>query len=95
MKTLFVLFLLVLLLGACTTISPVDPEPNGRFQISATSRNPFESWNSVMDSSRRYARAFCHGRDNGMSEVNFSTFAFPLRSAWEADLLFVCVPRWQ
>lgn len=48
-----------------------------------------------MDSSRRYAQTFCSGRDKGMSEVNLSTFAFPLRSAWEADLLFVCVPRWR
>ena len=48
-----------------------------------------------MDSSRRYARVFCSGRDKDMSEVTFETFAFPLRSAWEADLLFVCVPRWQ
>jgi hypothetical protein len=94
MKMLFVLVSL-LVLGACTTISAVAPESNGRFRVSATSRNPFESWNSVMDSSRRYARAFCRERDKGMSEVNLSTFAFPLRSAWEADLLFVCVPRWQ
>jgi hypothetical protein len=79
----------VLLLSACTTISPVAPESNGRFRVIATSQNPFESWNSVMDSSRRYARSFCSTRDR------FETFAFPLRSAWEADLIFVCAPRWQ
>jgi len=84
----------VLLLSACTTISPVAPEFNGRFREVATSRNPFESWNSVMESSRRYARSFCSERDKAMSEVTFETFAFPLRGAWEADLLFVCVPRW-
>jgi len=94
MKTPFVLFWTVLL-GACTSVSAVYPQPNGNFRITATSRNPFVSWSSVMGTTRDYARVFCRGRDKGMYEVSIDTFAFPLRSAWEADLLFVCVPRWQ
>jgi hypothetical protein len=94
MRTPFELFW-VALLGACTSVSTVDPQPGGRFLTIATSRNPFESWGSVMATSRDYARVFCRGRDEAMSEVSIDTFAFPLRSAWEADLLFVCVPRWQ
>jgi hypothetical protein len=94
MRTPFVLFW-VALLGACTSVSTVDPQPGGRFLLIATSRNPFESWGSVMATSRDYARVFCRGRDEAMSEVSIDTFAFPLRSVWEADLLFVCVPRWQ
>jgi hypothetical protein len=85
----------VVLLCACTSISPIQRVAHERYTVVSSTSNPLFSWRHLTNASIGRATEFCARQNKAMHEVDTSTFGVRGFSEREADLRFECVPRWQ